>query len=148
VTPTLKRIHALLDGVWAGHTGYAALDFEELAEGFAGLLGIMTERHLTFLVDRATGRDVGLAFGFPDYARPERPPWRFVPHTVAVLPETRRTGGSHLIVAQLFKDVHGEGYQQAVIALVDEDFRWFGKVVKPTRTYALYARPVSLTTPV
>jgi hypothetical protein len=157
VAGTLARLHPILDGVWAGHTGYAPFDLEELGELFTGLLALMTPRHISVLVDSRTRRDVGLAYHYPDYAAEVRAlggdaagwgawlaegrrPRGVVLHTIAVLPEVRRTGAAYLLVNRNVPNVLEDGFEAPVVALVDEDFKLFGKAAPPTREYALYGR--------
>jgi len=136
---TLARLHPLLDVVWAGHAGYAHLELDELDEVFRPLLGIMTERHLAFLVDERTGRDAGLAFTFPDLAGgADRS--GVVLHTVAVAPDVRTTGAVHLLMKRMIETACAHGHTHGVVALVDQDFRFFDRVVPPTREHALFGR--------
>ncbi len=138
---TLARIHALLDRCWAGHTGYAPFDIDEMVEVFSGVLALLSPRTLAFAVDAATGRDAGFAFVIPD-----RKPRRAVGHTVAMVPEARRTGAAHQLIAHLLQNVLDDGFEEMVIALVDEDFRFF-RFLPVTREHALYARPIGRTVP-
>ena len=153
-----SRLHALLDGLWSGHVGYASLDLDEFAETFAPALGIMTAGQLGVVVD-AGGRDVGCAFMYPDYADPVRAlngdaagwgSWlgrerarRLVLHTVAVRPEVRGTGAAGLIMEHGAAHFHEGGYEEGVAALVVEEFRIFERILEPTREYALYAHPIT-----
>jgi GNAT superfamily N-acetyltransferase len=155
----LARLHPLLDGIWGGHVGYTSLDLEEFAEVFGGVLAVITRRHMGVLVDRASGRDVGCAFMYPDWIEEVRAlrgdasgwgawlasgrrPRRAILHTTAVLPEARGTGGAYLLVAQGIQHLLEDGYEQLTVALVDEDWKLFRKVAAPTRAYALFAREI------
>lgn len=155
----LARLHPLLDGVWAGHVGYASLDLAEFAEVFAGLLALITERHIGFLVETASGRDVGCAFMYPDWVDEVRAlagdaagwgawlgagrrPARLVLHTTAVLPEARRTGGPYMLIERGIRHTLEDGFEELVVGLVDADWRLFRKVAEPTREYALYGRGI------
>lgn len=62
---TLVRVHRLMNACWAGHVGYAPLDFDEFAEVFAGLLAIIGPGNVIALVRE--GQDGGFAFIYPDY---------------------------------------------------------------------------------
>jgi hypothetical protein len=158
---SLGRLHTLLDDVWQGHTGYASLSLEEVIEGYAGLLALMGKGQLVAMKDPA-GVDVGFAFAYPDDIAQVRAiegdaarwaswcgtgrvqPERIVLHTVAVTPRARRTGVAQLAQAMVMETAIADGYQQAVIALVDQDFRWYRKRLEPTRTYALYGGRVEI----
>lgn len=149
----LGRIHRLLDGVWEGHVGYGALELDEFVEAYGGLLAILSDRWFCTVQD-VLGRDVGLAFMYPDYVdevrrlRGDVTGWgrfasaasrRMVMHTLAFLPEARRTGAPFLSMAAGMRHMEEDGLHRLVVALVDEDFRVFASVSKATRRYALYA---------
>jgi GNAT superfamily N-acetyltransferase len=156
VARTIARIHPLLDMVWTGHTGYAHIDPDELHEALAGLLALMNERHLGFATDES-GRDVGIGWLYPDWVdevralagdasgwgawlRDRSRPDGAVMHTIAVAPEVRRTGVAQLMMERHIAAACEDGHTRAVIALVDEDFRLFDKILPETREYALYGR--------
>ncbi len=134
----LRRIHDVLDRGWEGHLGFAPFDPAELETMFAGLFAIMTERHLAFLVDRKSNRDMGFCVFYPDSLSPGR----VVAHTVAALPEARRMGGPQALMEALFRNALEDGWDRAVIALVDQDFGYFRKTLRPTREYALLHRAI------
>jgi hypothetical protein len=152
----LDRIHALLDRVWAGHVGYAPFDREELEERYSGLLALMSLRDLGFVVDN-DGRDVGFMLVYPDWVDEVRAlagdhrswgawlaegrrPERVVLHTVAVLPEVRKSGAAYRGMQLLVSNGYEDGYPRAVVALCDEAFRGFDRLLPSTREHVLYAR--------
>ncbi|MCO5165365.1 MAG: GNAT family N-acetyltransferase [Planctomycetes bacterium] len=156
---TLARLHPLLDRAWAGHPGYAPLDPEELAEGFAGLLAVMPARHVGVIVD-GVGRDVGFGFMVPDWIDEVRAldgdaagwgrwiaagrplPPRLVLHTFAFVPEARGTGAAGALLRHAAEQAQADGYREAIVALVTEELRALRRLGEPTREYALYSRPL------
>ncbi|MBI4616357.1 MAG: hypothetical protein HY720_22290 [Planctomycetes bacterium] len=154
---TLPRMHVLLDRVWAGHVGYSSLDLGEFTEIFGPVLALLDPWHVFILVDGEDGRDVGCAFAYPDYSaevrqlsgdasgwgswlgRGERPR-RLVMHTVALVPEARGSGAVYLALVEAVERLVQDGYEEAQVALVTEDWRFFETTFAPTREYALYAR--------
>jgi hypothetical protein len=152
---TLARLHRLLDGLWTGHVGYTSIDLAEFAEVFAGVLALMTREHVGMLVDRS-GRDVGCAFMYPDWVSQVRAldgevqgwgSWvttekarRLIMHTVALVPEARRSASPYALLHQGLDHFAQGGYEELVIALVTEDWRFFQRLGQPTREYALYGR--------
>jgi GNAT superfamily N-acetyltransferase len=152
----LRRLHALLDAMWTGHVGYTSLDFAEFVEVFAPGLSLMTTGDMHIAIDRASGRDVGCVFSYPDYAAEVRGlagdasawaqwlqsgarPRRLVLHTVGMAPDVRRTGLASALVRSVFEHCV-EGYEEGVIAIVVEDLAALQKVGPPTRRYALFGR--------
>jgi GNAT superfamily N-acetyltransferase len=151
----LARIHPLLDRAWAGHTGYSSLDPDELAETFGGLLTLM-DGHCAGVARHASGHDDGFAFMYPDYVAEVRAlagdatrwgswlggaiPPRLVLHTVAVVPEARRTGAPFTLMEYGLRYFLSGGFRELVVALVTEEFRLFERVTEATREYALFGR--------
>jgi hypothetical protein len=149
---TLARVHRLLDGIWAGHVGYASLDVDEFAEVFAGVLSLMALRDIAVLADG--GGDKGVVFVYPDYAAEARSlcgssagwgswlrnglPPRVVLHTAALLPELRKTSAATALVDWAMRRAVEDGYEQAIVALAVEGF--LSKIGEQTREYALYWR--------
>ena len=149
---TLVRVHRLMDRCWAGHVGYAPLDFDEFAEVFAGLLAIMGPGHVVSLVRE--GEDGGFAFIYPDYADDVRAlqgdatgwgrwlgasrPGRIVLSTAALTPDARRSSTASAIMAWAFRRAVTDGFTDVVVSLVVEGF--LAKVGDLTREYALYGR--------
>jgi GNAT superfamily N-acetyltransferase len=154
----LRRLHALLDAMWTGHVGYTSLDFVEFVEIFAPALSLMTSGDLHIAIDRASGRDVGCGFTYPDYAADVRAldgdatawgqwrqdgtrPRRLVLHTMGAAPDARHTGlASALLRAAIEHCV--EEYEEAVIAIVVEELSALQKLGAPTRRYALFGRSI------
>jgi hypothetical protein len=152
----IPRIHSLLDAVWAGHVGYFSLSREEFVEAFAGALALMSRRTLGTVAD-ASGRDVACAFMYPDWIEEVRGlkgdasgwgrwlgskevPKRMVLHTVAAIPEARRTGAPFLILDLGLQHLLQDGFEEIVIALVTDEWKLFARALQPTRTYALFGR--------
>jgi hypothetical protein len=151
----LVRLHALLDGFWKDHVGYASIAGDEFAEVFAGALAIMTERNLGFW--RQGGRDLGCAFMYPDWADAARAldghaagwaawarqplPSRLIMHTLALLPEARITPAGMALMHHGLRLFVEDGYHELLVALVVEGLlgRQLGE---PTREYVLYSRPL------
>jgi hypothetical protein len=152
---TIERIYRLLDGVWAGHTGYASLDLDEFTEVFAGALTLMTPRNISVLVRNL--RDEGLAFTYPDYSAEVRAlggssagwgrwlgnglPRRIVLSTAALLPELRKTSAAMAQMNWALRRSLEDGYDEPVIALAVEGF--LGKIGERTREYTLYWRSLA-----
>jgi hypothetical protein len=152
---TLARLHRLLDGLWAGHVGYASISLEEFAEVFGGVLALMSREQIGMLVD-ARGRDAGCAFMYPDWAAQVRAldgavdgwgSWvgtakaqRLVMHTLAVVPGARLSAAPYKLLEQGLEHFVAGGYDDLVIALVTESWRFFDRLGQPTREYALYGR--------
>jgi len=152
----LRRLHALLDAMWTGHLAYTSLDLAEFAELFAPALSLMTNGDLHIGVDRASRRDVGCAFSYPDYAaevraldgeaaswggwlREGRRPPRLVLHTIGAAPEVRRTGLASALMRAAFEHCVAE-YEEGVLAVIVEELGALQKIGPPTRHYALFAR--------
>ncbi len=153
----IPRIHSLLDAVWQGHLGYASLDRDEFVEVFSGVLSLMSRRTLGTVVD-PVGQDLGCAFMFPDWveevralqgdargwgrwlggARPH--PRRMVLHTVAFKADARRTGAPFLILDLGLRHLLEDGFDELVVALVTEEWKFFSRALSPTRAYALFGR--------
>ncbi|MGO8992258.1 MAG: hypothetical protein ACLQVI_02945 [Polyangiaceae bacterium] len=149
----LVRLHRLLDRVWKGHVGYAPIDLDELAEVIGGALVLMTDRHFGIVHD-GRGTDLGCSFMFPDYVAEVRAlhgdasrwgswlaqatPKTLVMHTHAVVEEARRTNAVSLGLARGVKHFEEDGYERLVVALVTEEWQFFGRHASPTREYALY----------
>ncbi|MHC4392423.1 MAG: hypothetical protein ACYS22_14075 [Planctomycetota bacterium] len=154
---TIPRLHAFLDELWTGHTGYAALEVEEFAEVFSPLIALVTDRHLGFLVDQA-GHDAGIAFMYPDYYDAVKSlqgdgsrwlevpaatrPKRLILHTVAVHEHARRTGATRILIDRGLQNLIEDGFEEALVALVTEDWKLFRNALPPTREYALMRRTV------
>jgi len=154
------RIFPLLDSAWAGHVGYGSLELDEFAEVFSGLLALVTSRQVGTVKDERTGRDLGLAFMYPDFADEVRAlagdasgwgswmgkgplPRRLILHTTALLPEARRSIASSVLVEEGLTNAIEDGFTEFVFALVTEEENWhrlFERIVAPTREYALYER--------
>jgi hypothetical protein len=149
---TMVRVHRLLDGVWAGHTGYASLGLDEFAEVFAGALTLMTPHNISVLVRNL--RDEGFAFTYPDYAAEvralggsaagwgrwlgKRLPRRIVLSTAALMPELRKTSAAMAQMNWALSHALEDGFDELVVALVVEGF--LGKIGERTREYTLYWR--------
>jgi GNAT superfamily N-acetyltransferase len=149
--PTLARLHALLDGFWADHVGYASLSLAEFGEVFAGALAVMTPRNLGFYVEQ--GRDLGCAFMYPDWIDaavalhgdatlwatwPRTPlPSRLIMHTLALLPEARHSSAGLALMAHGLGLMAEDGYDQLLVALVVEGLL-STQLGAPTREYTLY----------
>ncbi|MBI4576968.1 MAG: hypothetical protein HY722_11965 [Planctomycetes bacterium] len=154
----IARLHRILDRVWAGHVGYVPLEADEFAEVFAGVLALMTERNIGVVVD-AEGRDLGCGFTYPDRAAEARAldgdaagwaavaagprPRRVVYHTVAFLPEARRTQAPFLLMERGLRYMVEDGYEEFLVALVTEELGLFHRVAQPTRDYVLYERELT-----
>ena len=154
----LVRIHAFLDAMWAGHVGYTSLDFGEFAELFAPGLALMTVGDIHVAIDRATGRDAGCVFSYPDYAAEVRAlggdaggwgrwllngmrPRRLVLHTVGLSPEARGSGLVSAMLRAVFQHCVDE-YAEGVLAPMVPELTPLQKIGSPTRRYALYGRPI------
>ena len=148
---TMGRVHALLDGVWSDHLGYASISLEELAEVFGGALALMTERNIGVFV--ADGVDVACGFTYPDRAAEVRalhgdvsgysgwrgaPVSRVVLHTTAAIPEARGRRGILAIFERGLRYALEDGAKEVILGMV-VDGLWFG-LAEPTRSYALYSR--------
>jgi hypothetical protein len=154
---TLVRVHALLDRVWAGHTGYASLDLDDVKEALAGLLPLVSVRTFGAVVDR-DGKDVGLGFMFPDWAREVRAldgdatgwgrwlggprPAGLIMHTFAFAPEARGSGAPHKLFEHAARHMLEDGHTSLILALATEELRVLRRYGAPTREYALYGRPL------
>ncbi len=154
----LVRLHALLDRVWQGHVGYAPIEIDELAEVIGGALVLMTDRHFGIVHD-GNGKDLGCSFMFPDYVDAVRAlegdasrwgswlggpvPKTLVMHTHAIVEEARRTNAVSIGLAQGVKHFAEDGFNRLVVALVTEEWGFFGRQAEPTREYALYGRPLA-----
>ncbi|MHC4392652.1 MAG: hypothetical protein ACYS22_15240 [Planctomycetota bacterium] len=172
-TAMLERLYRILNATWAGHTAFGNLDPDEFTEAFAPLLPLITERYVGFCVHE--GRDVGMAFMYPDYIgevralKGDATSWgswvtrsctaaangqgtvltpslpetrRLVLHSVAVLPEYRRTVVPAMLTQCGLDHVEEAGYEKTIVALVNETWKTFAKVVAPPRAYALYRRAI------
>ncbi len=152
---TLGRVHRLLDRCWAGHVGYASLDFDEFVEVFAGALAIMGPGHVVTLAH--DGQDGGFAFIYPDYVDDVRAldghatgwgrwlgtsrPTRIVLSTAALTADARRSSAASAIIAWAFRRAATDGVEDVVVSLVVEGF--LSKVGEVTREHTLYGRTVS-----
>ena len=155
----LRRIHPLLDSVWAGHHGYAPFDLEELAETFGPILAMLAPREVGLVVDTRTGEDVGCGFVVPDsidavrgldgdatgwgsWCGGPRPP-RLIFHTFAVRAGTRGRGAAFVLLESAIRHAIEEGYEEIVVALAVDTVRTiWERVAEPSREYALYARSI------
>jgi len=151
----LARLHRILDSAWSGHIGYTSFSLQEFAERFTGSFALMEDGHIAMMTD-AGGRDVGFVAMVPDYAQQARmlmgedsgwAAWRgkasaprMVWHTIATVPEVRRSGSSTMLIRHWYETTIAQGYEKALVALATEDFAWFRKVAEPTRAYALYGK--------
>lgn len=155
----LARIHPLLDRAWAGHVGYTAIDPDELAETFAGLLAIMTSQCAGLVRNKKAARDDGFSFMFPDYVKEVRAlqgdatkwghwlassplPKRLVLHTVAISPEARGTGIAFALCQPGLEYFFEGQFEELFVALVTEEFRFFERGGEAAREYALFKRAV------
>jgi hypothetical protein len=152
---TIGRVYRLLDGLWAGHVGYASLDPEEFTEVFAGALMLMTPHNISVLVRNL--RDEGVAFTYPDYSAEVRSldgrvagwgrwlgnglPRRIVLHTAALLPELRKTSAAMAQMNWALRRSLEDGFDDLVIALAVEGF--LGKIGERTREHTLYWRSMT-----
>ena len=152
---TVARFQPLLDRVWEGHVGYAPIDATELAEVFAGAVALARPRDTGVVMD-PSGRDVGVAFMFPDWADAVRAidgdaskwgswlsgphPKRKVFHTVALTPEARRSGAPFMLLEGGLEQVLAEGYERLLCALTIEDFKLYERIARPIREHVLYGR--------
>jgi hypothetical protein len=152
----IARIQPALDRMWAGHTGYAHCDVEELLERNGGLFALMTPGDVRVVVD-AEGRDVAFSFGYPDYADEVRQlagdasgwgSWlgrasarRWVHHTLAVLPEVRDGQVALLLSVDRIRLQRSRGFTRQVGALTNQSWRIY-RGYTPTRQYALYGRTI------
>jgi hypothetical protein len=153
----LRRIHGVLDRVWAGHVGFAHIDLDEFVEVFGPALALMRKGEFGVVHD-GQGHDLGCSFVFPDYAEEVRAlagdgsrwgswmagprPKRLVMHTHAIVPEARRTNAAAIALdwgVRLFRD---EGYESLCVALVTEEWGLFRRIAQPTRAYALYGKAI------
>jgi hypothetical protein len=152
--PLLARLLPLLDGVWAGHAGYASIELPELAEVLGGLLSLMDPGHLGIVVD-PDGADAGAGFFYPDWIDAVRAlggdvsgwgrwmsgtrPRRAVYHTMAVLPHVRRTGAAYKLTGTVGQQLE-EHFDEVLIALVTESLKSAWQFAHPSREYALFGR--------
>jgi GNAT superfamily N-acetyltransferase len=151
------RLHRILDRVWSGHPGYAHLDLDEFVETYGGIVAVNPPEYLGVVKDEA-GADVALGLCYPDFAAEVRAlagdasgwgswaggdlPRRLVLHSVAVVPEERGGGAAILIVDHAANRLLADGFEQVIVAMVTETFGLFDKFAQPTRSYALYRRPL------
>lgn len=154
----IERLTPLVNATWAGHTGFPPLGPAEFAEAFGPLLPIVDERHVAIVRDGA-GAEVGFGLTYPDRAAEVRalagdgsgwsrlkpasaPCDRLVLHSAAVLPAARRGPAAFLLVEWGLGRIREVGYRSAVVALVTESWRTFGRALEPVREYALYRRAI------
>jgi GNAT superfamily N-acetyltransferase len=170
----LNRLYRIVNATWSGHTAFGTIDPDEFTEAFAPLLPLITGRYVAFCVHE--GRDVGMAFMYPDYIDEVRAlngdatswgSWvtrssvtaangqgtvltpslpetrRLVLHSVAVLPEYRRTAAPAMLTQCGLDHVEEAGYEKTIVALVNETWKTFAKVAAPPRAYALYRRTIA-----
>ena len=140
---TLPRLHRLLDGAWSGHAGYAPFGLDEFAETYGPLLALLGRENLGVIADRESGEDVALGFCYSDLLAPGATGGRtdrLVLHTVAARPGDRGLGAPYLMLAEGLRVAREHGYARVLIALVTEEFRFFGKQLPAAREYALYGK--------
>ena len=65
---------------------------------------------------------------------------RLVFHTIAFLPEARKTGVPFLLYEGGLEHFLAGGFEKLILALVTEDLRFYERVARKTREYALYRK--------
>ncbi|MBI3268950.1 MAG: GNAT family N-acetyltransferase [Planctomycetes bacterium] len=154
---TLARVHAILDRAWSGHIGYASFAFDEFLEVFGGVLALLDQEKLGMVVDQ-DGRDVGFALIFPDYVEEVRAlagsaagwgRWtgeprrrRLVWYSIAFAPEARGSGAPFPLIDAGLELLDKTKPEEVVIAMVTQEYKLFGRVLSPTREYALWGRRI------
>lgn len=154
----LRRLHRLLDRVWAGHVGYAPLDLDEFVACYGGVLDLVPPGYLGVIAN-ARGDDVAIGLSYEDRAAEVRAlagdvrgwgSWKGAPrarrlvlHTMAAVPEERGAGTGLLIVDHAARLLLRDGYEEVVVALVTESLPLFARFAAPTREYVLYELPLA-----
>jgi hypothetical protein len=70
-------------------------------------------------------------------------PKTLIMHTHAIIEEARRTNAVSIGLARGVRHFAEDGYDRLVVALVTEEWAFFGRHAEPTRDYALYGRGIA-----
>ncbi len=154
---SLVRIHPLLTRMWAGHVGFTTLEADEFLPTYAPIITLTRPGHVQIARDESAGEDVGCVLTFPDYFKEvqalagDASSWgswlattavpRMVLHTIAIVPEVRRTGLAAAMIRRAVElALATDRASDTIIALVTAEWPLFGSFAPPSRSYALYER--------
>ena len=148
----LARLHALAMGSYQKNFAITAVDLQEFVHIFASSIAVRSADliRLGFIVDG--DRDVAFAYGYADLAPgfiamdgdpgrmgalTQTPATAVVFHSFGVIPEYRRSGAAHMLLAEAFGRIGDLGEQRVTGALAKEGRTVYDRLGAPSRSYAV-----------